>query len=376
MVFSMPCYTFIILICLYINQNLFMKINKSSTKGRGAQSNPEHRYASRFLDSEIQDFCEDNISNIATKYIEVFPKTIVNKVKSIDLPLEYSLNPYEGCEHGCTYCYARNTHPYWGYSAGLDFERIILYKKNAPTLLRNTFNTPKWKPSPVMLSGNTDCYQPIEQKLRITRQLLEVFLEFKHPVGIITKNHLILRDVDILQELAKLQLTGVVISITTRNEELRRSMEPRTSAYAQRMNAVRVLSSIGIPVTVLIAPIIPGLNDTEILSIAKDCADNGAQQIGHTIARLPGEVERVFTDWLSMTMPDRKERILRGIASLHGGNVQDTKPGRRMRGEGEVADVIHQQMALARKLYFKDRQAAIMRCDLFINDYNRQGTLF
>ncbi len=351
-----------------------MKINKPKHKGRGAQNNPAHRYSSTDTESEESENQEDLAS--ATKYLEVFPKTIINRVKSMDIPMEYSMNPYEGCEHGCTYCYARNTHPYWGYSAGLDFERIILYKKNAATLLRSTLNHPKWKPSPVMLSGNTDCYQPIEQKLKLTRQILEVFLAFRHPVSVITKNHLIIRDIDILRELSKLQLVGVVISITTQNEQLRRSMEPRTSTFAQRMEAVQRLSAAGIPVTVFIAPIIPGINDTEILSIAKMAAEHGAQHLGYSIARLPGEVEAVFTHWLEATMPDRRDKVLRGIASAHGGKIQDAVSGRRIRGEGNIADIIRQQIVLARKLYFMDKISAELRTDLFLNDFNRQGTLF
>lgn len=344
-------------------------------KGRGAQSNLTNRYSSLNYD-EKEYVEEDGIPNVLTKYIEVFPKTIVNPVKSKDVPLDYSMNPYEGCEHGCTYCYARNTHPYWGYNAGLDFERVILVKKNAPDLLRKTLSRKSWRPSPVMLSGNTDCYQPVERKLEITRQLLQILLDHKHPVGIITKNSLIQRDIDIIQEMATLQLVNVVISITTLNEEIRRKMEPRTASAGKRLETVEAFAAAGIPVMVNIAPIVPGLTDIEIMKIAKAAADAGALGIGYNVLRLPGEVEQVFTDWLEKAFPLRKDKILNQTKALHGGQIQDVQSGRRMRGEGVIAHSIKQQVEMARNKFFKGRTIPELRCDLFDPKVNGQISLF
>lgn len=352
-----------------------MNANFHLQKGRGAQSNLTNRYSK--LNYDDKEFYEDDeLQNIQTKYIEVFPKTIINHVKSKDIPMEYSMNPYEGCEHGCSYCYARNTHPYWGYNAGLDFERVILVKKNAPELLRKELQKKNWKVSPIMFSGNTDCYQPIERKLEITRNMLKVLLDFKHPIGIITKNSLIQRDIDILQEMAKLNLVHAVISITTLNEELRRKMEPRTASAIKRLQTVEALTKAGIPVSVNIAPIIPGLNDIEIFSIAKAAAAYGALGINYTIVRLTGEVEPVFTNWLENAYPLRKDKILHQIATIHGGEIQDLKSGRRMRGEGVLASSIAQQMQLARNKYQLNIKTSKLNCDIFDPKVNGQMSLF
>lgn len=357
----------------YLNFN--MNANFHLQKGRGAQSNLTNRYSK--LNYDDKEFYEDDeLQNIQTKYIEVFPKTIINHVKSKDIPMEYSMNPYEGCEHGCSYCYARNTHPYWGYNAGLDFERVILVKKNAPELLRKELQKKNWKVSPIMFSGNTDCYQPIERKLEITRNMLKVLLDFKHPIGIITKNSLIQRDIDILQEMAKLNLVHAVISITTLNEELRRKMEPRTASAIKRLQTVEALTKAGIPVSVNIAPIIPGLNDIEIFSIAKAAAAYGALGINYTIVRLTGEVEPVFTNWLENAYPLRKDKILHQIATIHGGEIQDLKSGRRMRGEGVLASSIAQQMQLARNKYQLNIKTSKLNCDIFDPKVNGQMSLF
>lgn len=358
--------------CLY---SIGMKSNPLMQKGRGAQSNLTNRYSS--LNYDEKEYAEDgDAPNLLTKYIEVFPKTIVNPVKSKDVPLDYSMNPYEGCEHGCTYCYARNTHPYWGYNAGLDFERVILVKKNAPDLLRQTLSRKSWKPSPIMLSGNTDCYQPIERKLEITRQLLQLLLDHRHPVSIITKNSLIQRDIDILHEMAKLKLVNVVISITTLDEEIRRKMEPRTASAKKRLETVDVFSKAGIPVMVNIAPIIPGLTDIEIMKIAKAAADAGASGIGYNILRLPGEVEQVFTDWLEKAFPGRKDKILNQTKAAHGGQIQDFQSGRRMRGEGVIAHSIKQQIEIARNKFFRGRMIPELTSNLFDPKINGQISLF
>ena len=226
-------------------------------QGRGAQFNPNSPF-DHFLKDEHLVFDSD------TKHIPTHPKTIVNKVDSPDIPFPYSINPYQGCEHGCVYCYARNTHPYWGYSAGLDFEKNILIKENAPGLLKAFLNKKNYQCAPIMISGNTDCYQPAEKKYQLTRKMLEICLQYKQPISVITKNALILRDLDIIQELSKLQLIQVLLSITTLDEHLRLKLEPRTTTISKRFHTVRNLSEAKVPVYVMMAPIIPGLTDTEI----------------------------------------------------------------------------------------------------------------
>jgi DNA repair photolyase len=265
------------------------------------------------------------------------------------------MNPYQGCEHGCIYCYARNTHEYYGFSAGLDFESKIIVKKNAPQVLEQQLLNKNWNAAPIMLSGNTDCYQPQERKLEITRQILKVLLKYQHPVGMITKNSLITRDIDILQELAKEKLVHVMISITTLNEELRRQMEPRTASSLKRLKTVEELTKVNIPVGIMNAPIIPGLNHHEIPAILKAAADHGALTAGMTIVRLNGSIGKIFEDWLRKNFPDRFDKVWNQICSLHGGNVNDSQFGRRMRGEGNIADAIHQLFRASKKKYFAGR---------------------
>lgn len=325
-------------------------------KGRGAQINPDNKFLLHKKDDD-PEFREHLHSigelpkKVKTEYIKVFPKTIVNKVDSPDIGFSYSMNPYQGCEHGCIYCYARNSHQYWGYSGGIDFESKILIKENAAELLREKFNSKKWKPAPIMLSGNTDCYQPIERKLEITRSLLKVCLKYRHPVGIITKNAMILRDLDILKELAELKLVKTVISLTSLNEKTRSKLEPRTSAVGARLNAIRSLSENGIPTMVMMAPIIPAINSMEIMKLVEQVAKNGASDIAYTIIRLNGVIPELFSDWLDKNYPDRAEKVLHQIKEMHGGSLSDSRFKTRMRGEGEIAEHIHQMFALAKRKY-------------------------
>ncbi len=316
---------------------------------RGANNNVENRFLRHQYQPEpgIEEDAENG-----TQYLEVFPKTIVNKVNSPDVGMAYSMNPYQGCEHGCVYCYARPTHEYWGYSAGTDFERQILVKKNAPELLRTFLSKPKWQASPIVLSGNTDCYQPLERKLEITRKTLQVFWDFRHPVSIITKNALVLRDIDLLKKLSELDLVAVIISLTTLDESLRREMEPRTATTANRLKAIRTLSEAGIPVSVMTAPIIPGLNDHEIPELLKQAADNGAVNAGYTIVRLNDSVGTVFSEWIRKVYPDRADKVLNQVAASHGGSIEDKRKGKRMRGEGEMASIIHALFSVNKKKYF------------------------
>lgn len=332
-----------------------MKEKNRYIKGRGAQINPANRFHDYSYDENPLLFDLDETTDLRTSYIEVYPKSILNKVDSPDIGPAYSMNPYQGCEHGCVYCYARNTHTYWGYSAGLEFEQKILVKKDAPEILEATLKKSSWKATPIMLSGNTDCYQPAEKKFEITRQILQILWKYRHPVGLITKNSLILRDLDILQKLNEQNLVKVSISVTTLQEELRRFLEPRTASVRNRLQTIEALSSYGIPVNVMIAPIIPGLTEHEILEIAKRVEACGARSIGYTMVRLNGDVGKIFEDWIRKNMPDRADKVLNKIRECHGGQLNDSRFGTRMTGEGNIAAMIQQQVKLAKKLYFKDQ---------------------
>lgn len=269
--------------------------------------------------------------------------------------MAYSLNPYQGCEHGCIYCYARNSHEYWGYSAGLDFESRIVVKHNAPALLRKFFENKNWQPAPISLSGNTDCYQPVERKMKLTRQLLEICLDFRNPVGIITKNALILRDTDLLQELAARNLVCVYTSITAVDEKLRSLLEPRTATYKGRLQVLNTLSKKGIPTGIMNAPLIPGLNDTHMYDTLKAASEAGALWAGYTIVRLNGAIASIFKDWLYKTFPDRAEKVWHQIEACHDGQVNDSRPGTRMQGEGNFAEIIRQQFRLyCRKFHLNE----------------------
>lgn len=321
-------------------------------KGRGAQINTSNKFLQNHYTLEEIDFVdEDDDGQLKTRYFFESPKKIVNKVASPDVGMLYSINPYQGCEHGCIYCYARNTHEYYGFSAGLDFESKIIVKKNAPQLLREKFENKNWKPYPIAMSGNTDCYQPIEKKLKITRSLLDVFWEYKNPVGFITKNALILRDIDILKKLAKENLVMVNFSVTTLNESLRRELEPRTATIKKRLEAIEQLTSEGIPVGVMAAPIIPGLNDHEIPEIVKTVASKGAKNIGYTVVRLNGAIGPIFKNWIEMKFPEKASKVLNLIASCHNGNLNDSRWGKRMRGEGEIAQVIAHLFEINKRKY-------------------------
>lgn len=323
-------------------------------KGRGAVNNVHNHFEkNRYEKSIYQDDYEEEIAK--TEIIEVYPKTIVNTVKSPDLSMAYSMNPYQGCEHGCAYCFARPTHEYWGYSAGVDFERVILAKKNAPELLEQFFKKRGYKPEPILMSGNTDCYQPVERKLQITRKMLQVCLDYSHPVSILTKNALVTRDIDILTQLAEKELVTVSLSIPTINEELRRRLEPRTSSVHTKLKAIEELSGAGIPVHIMVAPMIPGLNTMEILPILKAIADKGALGFGYTLVRLNDTVEPVFIGWLEEHYPDRKDKVLHQIASMHGGKLGEKQVFKRRTGEGNIAEMIHTTFRIGRQKYFNGK---------------------
>lgn len=350
-------------------------------KGRGAQKNIHNRFfenSHEVLD-EYLNFCDaegEEADKNNTNYIEVYPKTFVNKVESPDVGMGFSANPYQGCEHGCVYCYARNSHEYWGYGAGLDFERNILFKKNAPQLLEQKITSKNWQGSTIIFSGNTDCYQPLERKLEITRKCLEMMLKWKHPTGIITKNSLILRDLDILKEMAKLNIVSANISITSLSEDTRRLLEPRTASIKQRLKTVETLAENGIPVRVMMAPIIPSLNSHEILPIVKKVAELGAVDVGYTIVRLNGQIAEIFADWAYKTIPDKAERILNQIAECHGGKLNDSQWGRRMKGEGAICEQVKDTMAIAKKRFLKNTEMPRLDASHFLQLKNPQFRLF
>ena len=351
---------------------------KSIIKGRGAQLNVHNRFfeLSHEQRDDFLEFCHkegEEPDKNKTQYLPVFPKTIVNKVTSPDVGMLYSMNMYQGCEHGCIYCYARNSHEFWGYSAGLDFERRILVKKEAPKLLEQLLKKKSWKAHTIVMSGNTDCYQPAEQQFKITRDCLKVFLKYKHPVGIITKNALILRDLDILKELAKDNLIAVNISITSLSEKTRQILEPRTATIKKRLKTVEVLSENGIPVNVMLAPIIPSINSHEILPLAKAVSEIGALSIGHTIVRLNGAIGEIFTDWIKKTLPDRAEKVLHQIENCHGGTLNESRFGKRMRGEGQIAKQINDLVKLARLKYFKNK--AMLKLNTSLHETYKEGQL-
>jgi len=335
-------------------------MNSKHLKGRGAQQNSQNKFEA--LHSEWRDdfleYClkEGELADSnKTTYLPVFPKTIVNKVTSPDVGMSYSMNPYQGCEHGCIYCYARNTHEYWGYSAGLDFERKILIKENAPALLESKLKSKTWKAKTIVLSGNTDCYQPAEKKYRITRACLEVFLKYRHPVGIITKNALLLRDLDLITELNKYRLISVHISVTSLSEDTRRLLEPRTATLSRRLKTIRVLSENQIPVNAMLAPLIPGINSHELMSLAKTVSECGARSFAYTVVRLNGAIGILFSDWIRRTMPDKAEKVLNQIRSCHGGSLQDSRFGIRNRGEGPLARNLKDVARIAKQKYFKEK---------------------
>jgi DNA repair photolyase len=322
---------------------------------RGAPENPPNRFERIQFEPDADWNPEDDILP-RTQFFKDHSKTVIAHNDSPDIGFESSLNPYRGCEHGCIYCYARPTHEYLGFSAGLDFESKIMVKEDAPELLRKELSSPKWKPQTIVMSGVTDCYQPVERKLKLTRRCLEVLLDFRNPVAIITKNSLVTRDIDVLSELAKHQCASVCLSITTLDNELRKVMEPRTSPPQARLAAIRKLAAAKIPASVNVAPVIPGLTDHEMPAILAAAHEAGATSAGFTVVRLPYANAPLFEKWLAAHFPDRKEKVLNRIKAMRGGKLYDSQWGTRMRGEGIFAEQIAQMFDVAkRKAGFKDR---------------------
>jgi DNA repair photolyase len=314
-------------------------------RGRGARINPPNRFEAthRELDLEQVEGDDEYLESLgrpATEYLPDTSRSIIAQNDSPDVGFEVSFNPYRGCEHGCIYCYARPTHEYLGFSSGLDFETKIMVKHDAPELLRHTLSSPRWQPRVLGLSGVTDAYQPVERRLELTRRCLQVLAEFRQAVAIITKNRLVTRDVDVLGELARHSAAGVFVSITSLDDELVGRMEPRTSRPAGRLKAIAALAEAGVPVGVMVAPLIPGLTEHEMPAILKAAAEAGARNAGYTIVRLPMEVSTLFQDWLENHFPGRKEKVLERIRAMHDGRLNDSRFGMRMRGDGRAADLI------------------------------------
>jgi len=345
-------------------------------KGRGAQINTANPF-DKLTKAKHHDLTFSAATDeVKTEYLETHPKSIINKVESPDIGMEYSMNPYQGCEHGCVYCYARNTHPYWGYSAGIDFESKILIKREAPALLSKKLSSPKWIAAPIMLSGNTDCYQPIEAKLKITRSMLEVLERYNYPVGIITKSALILRDIDIIKRMAEKKLVSVAISINTLTETLRRQLEPRTATIPRRLQVIEELSKEGIYVTAMLAPMIPGLNDHEIMGLMEAVVKAGAQNANYITVRLNGDVGPIFTDWLKKKYPDRADKIINRIMDTHGGQVSDSRMGVRMKGEGKYAEIMSAQFHLAKRRFMPEVKPFVYDLSLYEKARKLQTSLF
>jgi DNA repair photolyase len=319
--------------------------SRAPIRGRGASWSPANRFEQLHVDLNSLDVVDVDLEaeerpRRGTQYFRDGTKSVITRNNSPDVGFETSLNPYRGCEHGCIYCYARPTHEYLGFSAGLDFESKIVVKTNAPELLRAELDSPRWQPQTLVLSGVTDPYQPIERKLRITRGCLEVLAKFRNPVAIITKNHLVTRDVDLLRDLAAHDAVAVNISVTSLDSNLQRVLEPRTSSPQARLETIQQLRNEGIPTGVMVAPIIPGLTDHEVPNILNACARAGAQFAGYTIVRLPWAVAPLFEHWLEEHFPDRKEKVLGRIRDLRGNRLNQSQWHTRMTGEGIFAEQI------------------------------------
>ena len=347
----------------------------SHLKGRGIHHNPQNRFETLELSLDMPIGADG--TQPATKFYKDTSKTCIAYNSSPDIGYNASINPYRGCEHGCVYCYARQTHEYLGFSAGLDFETRIMVKTDAPALLRKELSAKRWQPQVIGLGGVTDIYQPVERRLGLTRQCLEVLLAFRNPVAMVTKNQLITRDIDVLRELAAFDCVSVAISITTLQEELRRVMEPRTSTAENRLRAVRALADAGVHVGVLTAPIIPGLNDHEIPALVQASVEAGAKFVGYTLVHLPYSVKDVFASWLEQHFPDRKERVLNRIRETRGGKLNDPRFGYRMHGQGEYAKQVRALHTQAKRKAGLTRSAFKLSTEFFrVPGRATQPTLF
>ncbi|HUG90697.1 MAG TPA: PA0069 family radical SAM protein [Planctomycetaceae bacterium] len=335
--------------------------SQNPVRGRGAAVQPASRFARILVEDDFEhlEYDEDmqpGRRTVPTEYFVDHTRSIVSENDSPDIPFRYSLNPYRGCSHGCSYCYARPTHEYLDLSAGLDFETKIFVKERAPDLFREWLARDGWRPEPVMLSGVTDCYQPAERRFELTRRCLEVALAARQPVCIVTKNALVTRDLDLLRDMAGRRLVRVALSVTSLDQTLTRVMEPRTSSPAARLRTIAELTQAGVPAMVMVAPVIPGLTDSEMPAILREAAAAGAVSAGYVLLRLPLSVRPVFLEWLARTHPTRKRRIESLIRATRDGRLNDANFGSRMTGHGPIADQIRQTFAVFSRRYGLDRR--------------------
>ena len=349
-------------------------------KGRGSQLRPANRFEKILVEADFEHFEADQESledsrRVPTEYLVDESKSIISSNDSPDVMFRYSLNPYRGCLHGCAYCYARPSHEYLGFNAGIDFESRIMVKPKAAELLQQFLAREKWQPELIVFSGNTDCYQPAERKFQLTRQCLEAVSEANQPISIITKNALVCRDIDLLEAMAARRIAHVNVSITTLDADLARTMEPRTSSPAARLRAIATLRDAGVPVNVMVAPVIPGLNDSEIPAILKAASEAGAMSAGYVLLRLPLTVRPVFQEWLARTQPSLQEKVESRIRACRGGDLNDSDFSQRMRGTGLIAEQIRQTFTIFKKKYRLDQPLPELDTSQFIPPKPKNGQL-
>ena len=335
-------------------------------RGRGTTDNPDNRYAPTRCEAFDDGWQQDVPHTRATEVRQELAKSVITRNRSPDVGFDRSLNPYRGCEHGCIYCFARPSHAYWDLSPGLDFETRLIAKTNLAERLEEQLSRPGYLPAPIALGVNTDAYQPIEREQRLTRQALEILLRYRHPVHLITKSALILRDLDLLEQLAAQNLVSVAISLTTLDNELKRIMEPRAASPAARLRCLRELHAVGVPVSVLCAPMIPMVNDAELEQLLKAARDAGAQSAGYVLLRLPLEIAELFEDWLRAHFPQRAEHVMSLVRQCRGGANYDSRFGLRMRGEGPFADLLARRFQVAcKRLGLNRRELRGLDCQRF-----------
>jgi DNA repair photolyase len=351
----------------------------SRTVGRASGINPPNRFERVRVEADLEQIDgaddEPDVRRVPTVFLEDRSRTLITQNDSPDVPFRYSINPYRGCEHGCVYCYARPSHELLGMNAGLDFESRIMVKHDAPELLRAELADENWQGDLIVISGVTDCYQPAERKFRLTRGCLQVMLEARQALGIVTKNALVTRDLDLLARLAAERLVHVYVSITTLDANLARTMEPRTATPEARLRTIRALSAAGVPTGVMTAPIIPGLNDQEIPALLAAAKEAGAASASYTLLRLPFAVRPIFEDWVTRHLPDKADRVVSLVRQTRGGRMSDSQWGRRMRGEGRYAEGISRTFQIFRKKHGLDRPLAALDHSKFTPPQPTSGQL-
>lgn len=356
------------------------KCGRKTEMRHGSEIDPPNRFETVHYEPDFahvewdQEYVRSR-SERKIEYLSDASRTIVSENDSPDIPFRFSLNPYRGCAHGCSYCYARPGHEYLGFSAGLDFETKIVVKHEAADLFRDFLARDSWQPEPITFSGVTDCYQPAERQFQLTRQCLEVAWECRQPISIITKNALVVRDLDLLRSMAAKNLVRVYLSVTTLDSQLARDMEPRTSIPAARLRAVATLAEAGVPVGVMVAPIIPGLNDAEVPAILEAVKDAGAITASYTLLRLPLTVEPVFQEWIERTQPLKADRVLGRIRRTRNGQLNSSTFGQRMTGTGEIAEQIRKMFQMFKRRHGLDRKMPPQNCDIFRRPTPRSGQL-